>query len=163
MAEREPEPADAREARGFHVRSAGERPHFTAHDAAAYNGHHTIITAISVCQSDGPSAATIVIASTGPGSARKMSVMRISTASIHPPLAPATSPIRPPIKTPDEITSNADNHVDEMPKSTREKMSRPTSSVPSRKPCWNGWVNGLPGRGRRPRAARSAARRSRSA
>ena len=84
VAEHEPEPPDARQPRGLHVgpRSRARAPRRAR--CARTSGHHTIITAINVCQSDGPSAATIVIARTGPGSARNVSVKRMSTLSIQP-------------------------------------------------------------------------------
>ena len=74
-----------------------------------------IATAMSVCLSDGPSAATTAMARIGPGNARNRSVIRISTLSTHPPVAPATRPMSPPITTPEAMTISAENQLERIP------------------------------------------------
>jgi hypothetical protein len=68
-----------------------------------------------VCTKPGPSAATTAIASTGAGSDRNASVMRISNESIQPPDAPAISPTSPPIARPTATTTSAANQLDRAP------------------------------------------------
>ena len=81
----------------------------------AYQGHHTIVTAIRVLMRLGPRATATAIAITGPGSARPASVIRISTVSTQPPRIPATSPtIRPKIA-PTPTTARAENHEVRVP------------------------------------------------
>jgi hypothetical protein len=101
-------------------------------------------TAISVCTNPGPSAATTAMASTGAGSARKPSVIRIRMVSSSPPRVPAARPISPPMTRPDAITARAANQLDRQPISTRDRMSRPMLSVPSRKPDEPGGSWGRP-------------------
>ena len=81
--------------------------------------------------SDGPIAATTLMASTAAGIARNRSVVRMRDGVDQPPAAPAMRPTVPPMRTPMPITSSAVNQVVCTPSSTRLSMSRPASSVPS--------------------------------
>ena len=86
---------------------------------------------MTMCVSDGPIAATTLMASTAAGIARNRSVIRMRPESTKPPAAPATRPTAPPMRTPMAMIRSAVNHVVCTPSNTRLSMSRPASSVPS--------------------------------
>ena len=85
----------------------------------------------------GPRAAAKASAMTRRGKARKMSVTRISTVSIMPPKYPATVPMTRPTGSTMIDTRKMMVSVMRLPWTMREKMSRPSSSVPNQ--CsWEG-------------------------
>ena len=97
----------------------------------AYGGHEVMAIAITAFSMPGPSAATKASARISFGKARKMSVVRISTASTQPPAEPATGPTSSPTGAASTATSTTTNSVMREPWISRERMSRPWSSVPN--------------------------------
>ena len=61
-------------------------------------------------------------------------MIRISTVSTQPRVAPAISPTAVPISTPDSVTAKAPRKLWRAPWRMRTAMSLPSSSVPNRKP-----------------------------
>src|SRR3972149_1128983 len=79
-----------------------------------------------------PSAALIAMASSKLGKAKKISVTLIRTVSTTPRLNPAIAPTSMPKGPARPITAAAIDIEMRAPYKTREKMSRPTASVPNR-------------------------------
>ena len=81
--------------------------------------------AITAFSMPGPSAATNASARISRGNARKMSVIRINTASSQPPAYPATVPTTSPIGAASMATSTTTYSVIREPWMMRDRMSRP--------------------------------------
>ena len=91
-----------------------------------------------------PSTATSRIDSNTGGNDIQMSTSRDITASTHPPRNPARSPSSDPIRQARPAATNATVSDTRVPNITRESTSRPSPSVPSRKP---GSASGKPAGG----------------
>ena len=74
----------------------------------------------------------MTIASTSPGKANMMSTPRISQASVLPPKNPAAMPKMAPISKAMKTETMPTCNETRAPKTMREKVSRPSSSVPIR-------------------------------
>ena len=86
-----------------------------------------------------PRDATIQIASSVPGIARKMSMIRMMIMSVFPPKYPAAAPrIRPTVRETATVTTPMERETVE-PYMTRSKMSRPISSVPNQWSALGAW------------------------
>ena len=101
-----------------------------ARTSRQYPGHQTSDTAIITFVSPGPSAAANAIARIRSGIVRNTSVTRMIRFSIQPPKNPAMAPSTVPIATARMITVTPATSDTLAPTTSREKMSRPTWSVP---------------------------------
>ncbi len=88
--------------------------------------------AITVLNSPGPSTATMATASSSEGSASMMSIRRMITGPRRFGEKPATRPSTSPGSSEMTTELKAISSDRRAPKISRESMSRPTSSVPSR-------------------------------
>ena len=79
----------------------------------------------------GPRNAAIAIARIRNGQARKASVMREISASTAPPMKPAARPIGTPSSSEIETETTPASSDARVPQTTRERTSRPMSSVPN--------------------------------
>ncbi len=88
-------------------------------------------TAITAFRSCGPSAAAIASARMMPGKAKTRSARRMITLSTQPPKKPAIPPSTAPMIMAAMTRMTASGSVIRAPNRTREKTSRPSSSVPN--------------------------------
>ena len=78
-----------------------------------------------------PSAATMPMASTNSGKAMMVSDSRVTAASHQPPKKPAASPKGSPTTKDRPTAATAMPRSSRVATTVREKMSRPTASVPN--------------------------------
>ena len=81
----------------------------------------------------------MAMASSRGGKLRNTSVRRMMTLSTQPPMLPATAPRGTPISRLRPTAPRAERSDTRAPKTTRLKMSRPSSSVPIQCSALGGW------------------------
>ena len=88
--------------------------------------------ATMITGSELPSEASSAAASAMPGNAMSMSMMRMMVSLAHLALVAASAPSRPPMTRARATEPMPISSEERAPKSRREKMSRPSRSVPKR-------------------------------
>src|SRR4051794_3610176 len=102
----------------------------SARSRRAYHGTETRAMPIAAVLSPTPRPTVTAIARIRGGKARIASIVRIAMPSAAPPRVPATRPIRPPMRAPPMVTSEATVSEIRAPSATRASTSRPSWSVP---------------------------------